>query len=222
MSGCYPYQPSGFVPSGLAALIATNVSSSIPIPSIGSKYVLVVVNNGPVVAFVAVGNVGVVASTSSTPLLPGQSVAMQQGFSTTVAAVTVYGAAQLLVQSGTGTPNTGLSSCGVSGDMPWCPTLPDLTIGATGTTPGTAAVVPYLANTLINSGPGGGIIIGVPASSWNGIRPIFTNWSGGNVTVYLYSGDLYYGQSVAYGQTLVHTQSMSLSVSQIGAVLVQN
>jgi len=111
--------------------------------------------------------------------------------------------------------------CGTTSFGP-AQTLPDFTVGATGTTPGTAAVVPYLANTLINSGPGGAVIIGVPASSWNGVRPIFTNMSGGNVTVYLYSGDLYYNQSVGYGVTLVNTQSMTLSVSQIGAVVVQN
>jgi hypothetical protein len=219
---CYPLSPVSFVPTGLTTLQAMPVSSSVTLPSVGSSYVLLIRNCGPSVAYVAVGNILVIATPQSTPLLPGQSVAVQQGFATTIAAITASGTAELAIQSGTGAPNTDFIPCEGSDDMFGCPPLPSTTVVAAGTTQLTATVLSFLANALINSGGGGGVILTVDPATWNGVRPIFTNESGGQVTVYLRVGASFYGQAVNTGVTLQNTQSMSLSVSQSGAVLVQN
>ena len=99
--------------------------------------------------------------------------------------------------------------------------LPSYTIAATGTTALTAAVVPILAITLINAGAGGGVLIGVPAATWNGYRPVFQNRSGGVITLYPYAGDQFESLAPSAGTTLVNDQSVTLSVALSGAIVIQ-
>ena len=98
--------------------------------------------------------------------------------------------------------------------------LPPYTVAATGTTALTAAVVPILAITLINAGPGGGVLIGVQASTWTGNRPVFQNRAGGAVTLYPYAGDQFESQAAGAGITVQNDQTVTLSVAQSGAIIV--
>ena len=102
--------------------------------------------------------------------------------------------------------------------------LPALTVAATGTTQLTAAVVPCLANILCNSATASnaGVIIAVPASTWAGYRVPFSNRSGLPVYLYLYSGDQFEGLGANAGTLIENDQTVTLSVTQSGSVLVQN
>lgn len=95
-----PWTPIGFVD-----LSATDVSSTATLAGTGVGLIVLVTNQGPAVAYVALGTSSVVATTSSTPLQPGDSLALPQGTSTTAAAITGSGlAATLVVTSGSGCP----------------------------------------------------------------------------------------------------------------------
>jgi hypothetical protein len=98
--------------------------------------------------------------------------------------------------------------------------LPPYTVAATGTTSLTAAVVPELAITLINSGSPGGVLIGVQAATWNGARPVFANRSGGPVKLYPYATDSFESQTAGTSITLQNDQTVTLSVAQSGAIIV--
>jgi hypothetical protein len=102
--------------------------------------------------------------------------------------------------------------------------LPPYTIAATGTTQLTAAVVPFLADILINaaSATGAGILIGVPAADWSGYRPRVTNESGAQVFIYLFSGDQFARLSANEGYQLEDQQSASFGVAQSGIVVPGN
>lgn len=102
--------------------------------------------------------------------------------------------------------------------------LPAVTIAATGNSQATAAIVSSLAVVDINAGAGGGVVMQIPAAQWNGVLPRFINSTPGEVTVYLNGGDQYAAPNTnnPNGYLLQSTQSMTLSVSQSGLVLVLN
>ena len=99
--------------------------------------------------------------------------------------------------------------------------LPPYTVTASGTNQLTAAVVPILAIVLINAGSGAGVMIGVPAAQWAGYEPVFSNRTGGTVTLYPYSGDQFESLGANAGTTIQNDQSVTLSVAQSGAIIVR-
>lgn len=139
------------------------------------------------------------------------------------------------VQQGTlsglsGFPIPPAADPGYGAPLMWpCPTnnfgpaknLPPYTVAATGTTQLTAAVVPILAIVLINAGSGLGVMIGVPAAQWAGYEPVFSNRTGGVVTLYPYSGDQFESLGSNTGTTIQNDQSVTLSVAQSGAIIVR-
>jgi hypothetical protein len=99
--------------------------------------------------------------------------------------------------------------------------LPPLTVAATGTNQLTAALIPYLSVALVNAGAGGGVVLGVQASQWNGQQQVVSNQSGGTVTIYPFSGDQFNDLGANVGYALNDTQSVTLSVMQSGAILIR-
>ena len=97
-------QTNSFQPTGAKSLAVTNASASTALPTTGGNLTLFVTNIGTAVAYVALGGVSVVATTSSPPIQPGQAVAFGQGANSYIAAITASGTASLLLQSGTGVP----------------------------------------------------------------------------------------------------------------------
>ena len=107
-SGC-PTTPSCvtqqiFTPVATFTMAVTAVSSSVTLPTVGPGYTMLVLNGNGAQAFVAVGGVGVVATTASTPIGTGQPLAIPQALNTVIAAVTATGTTTLTVIVGQGTP----------------------------------------------------------------------------------------------------------------------
>lgn len=105
LSGFGTIEPTSFTPSGVDYFALTNVSASIPLPSIGTLLTLLVTNLGPASANFALGNNTIVVSpTIGIPIQPGQSVSIPQGLFTNMAAIAGGNPTTLLVQSGFGIP----------------------------------------------------------------------------------------------------------------------
>ena len=107
-----------FTPSGQTTMAVTTVSARVVFPSTGSGVNLVVTNTASTVAYLALGNSSVVATTTGNPIQPGQTLVFPQGTNTYLAAVTAAGTGSLLVPSGTGVPGVttgGSSSSGGGG-----------------------------------------------------------------------------------------------------------
>jgi len=104
LNGSTCTQTNVFAPSGAAVLSASNVSSSIAFPASGSSLNVMITNQGSAVAYLAMGNSSIVATTTGIPIQPGQTLAFAQGLNTYIAAITASGTVPLLVQSGVGTP----------------------------------------------------------------------------------------------------------------------
>lgn len=118
-SGCATISPNcvqvgTFLPSGIASIVASSVSSNVAFPSAGSSLLAVISNQGPVQVNVQSGNSSItVTPTTGTPLAPGHSVCVAQGLSTNLAVVTGSQAAVIEVQSGSGAcPVAGLPTSG--------------------------------------------------------------------------------------------------------------
>ena len=96
--------------------------------------------------------------------------------------------------------------------------LPSVVIQATGATQVTAAVVTEVSNVLINaaSAANAGVLTAVPAAEYRGREPMISNWSGVTSLYYPAVGDTFIGQAVNTPITLVHTQSVRVSVSANG------
>ena len=96
--------------------------------------------------------------------------------------------------------------------------LPSVVTQATGATQVTAAVVTEVSNVLINaaSAANAGVLTTVPAAEYRGREPMISNWSGVTVVYYPAVGDTFIGQVVNTPITLVHTQSVRVSVSANG------
>jgi hypothetical protein len=219
----YPITPIGFVPCGLTSIQATPVSSSADLPASGASMSLLVLNLGPSTVYVALGGIWVFATLASLPIMPGQSVLLQQGYASSIAAVTVAGDSIVYVQSGIG-PLSPIGENPMPFPFPYPQVVTNLqpySVGATGSTQQTAAIVPFLANILINSASAAsaGIMIAVPAEKWNGAKVPIANFSGLSVLVYLYTGDSFINQAANTSIELVNTQAVVLSVSQSGAVV---
>lgn len=99
---CTPPYPAQFTPTGLTGIVASSVSSAIALPSTGTGLSLVVMNAGPQIAYVAVGNSAIVATPAGTPIIPGGLVSIPQGFASNLAAITIAGSASLTIQNGVG------------------------------------------------------------------------------------------------------------------------
>jgi hypothetical protein len=96
-----PWAPAGFV-----AVDAADVSASAALAVVGVALTVLVENLGPSVAYVALGTSTVVATTSSTPVQPGDALAVPQGTATYAASITASGgAATVNFTSGAGSPN---------------------------------------------------------------------------------------------------------------------
>lgn len=98
-------QQQTFSPTGTTAITASSVSSNVALPASGSNLTVLVTNGGSVTAYVALSTSNsVVATTSSTPILPGASIPLTQGINTYLAGITASGTDVLTITSGTGVP----------------------------------------------------------------------------------------------------------------------
>jgi hypothetical protein len=91
-----------FAPTAAVELQATNVSSSVALPTTGSPTVAIVTNLGQRAAFVALGDDTVEAlQYGSMAVLPGSPVTLTIGANTNLAAITLSGVAGLNIAVGT-------------------------------------------------------------------------------------------------------------------------
>lgn len=93
-----------FQPIVDAPVTATTTSASYTFPTGGSVTVVLVTNNGQYIVYVALGSSTVVAMNTSTPVLPGRSVAALIGTATTIAYLSASNSCPLDIQAGNGTP----------------------------------------------------------------------------------------------------------------------
>ena len=143
--GCLNGSPcvavQAFTPVATTTLAVTTTTGSVAFPATGGGNLnALVTNNGTVTVFYAVGNSLVTATTSSAPLVAGQSVAVVQGANTTLAAITGSSTATLAITSGTGQPainyaaysaagsSVGSVTQGAGGSSPWLVSLGSRTI----------------------------------------------------------------------------------------------
>jgi hypothetical protein len=122
-------QTNVFLASAIATLSASTVSSEIAFPASGSALTLLITNNSLVsTVYVLPGGTSVVATLipPSTPILPGQTIALPQGLNTNIAAVTVSGTASLTIQSGTGVPVLVYGQVSILGGITVTPRQPIL------------------------------------------------------------------------------------------------
>jgi hypothetical protein len=91
-----------FAPTDAVELQATNVSSSVELPTTGSPTVAIVTNLGQRVVFVAMGDDAVEAvQYEAMAVLPGSPVALTIGVNTNLAAITLSGVVGLNIAVGT-------------------------------------------------------------------------------------------------------------------------
>ena len=93
---------ASFAPTGNATLAVTTSTASVALGSAGPT--ALITNNGAATAYVALGGSGVTATTSGTPINAGQSVTLDVGTNTYLAAITASGTASLAITTGTGLP----------------------------------------------------------------------------------------------------------------------
>lgn len=126
-------QTNVFTPSGAASLAVSPVSGSVAFPSVGASLTAVIVNTGSTTAFIVAGNSQVAATLAGTPIAPGQTVAISQGYNTNLAAITASGTTTLSIQSGTGVPVivTGQISAAPLATTPTTQTAGTVTTGGT-------------------------------------------------------------------------------------------
>jgi hypothetical protein len=78
---------NGFLLSGFATLVPTNVSSSVPLPGTpGGPATALVTNTGSSIAYLVLGTSGVTVNGPALALLPGRSIPLTLGDNTTLAA----------------------------------------------------------------------------------------------------------------------------------------
>lgn len=104
---------AAFNPTGQASLSASGTTSNVALGSVGPT--AIVTNTGSVTAYINFGASSVTATTSSYPLLAGQSIAYNVGSGTYMAGITATSTAALLVTTGTGLPAIANGSSGSSG-----------------------------------------------------------------------------------------------------------
>ena len=93
---------AALAPTGQATLAVTTASASVAFGSTGPT--ALITNNGTSTAYIALGTSGVAATTAGTPINAAQSVALDIGANTYLAAITASGTASLAITTGTGLP----------------------------------------------------------------------------------------------------------------------
>ena len=84
---------NGFAPSGVVTLVPANVSSSVPLPGTpDGPATALVTNTGSSIAYLVLGTSGVTVNGPALALLPGMSIALTLGETTTTLAATGQGA----------------------------------------------------------------------------------------------------------------------------------
>lgn len=92
---------SSFAPTAYVALDATTVSSNVTLPTTGSPTVAYVSNMGAAPVFVALGTAGATATANAAmPVMPYGQIALTIGTNTTLAAITDFGTAPLVIAVG--------------------------------------------------------------------------------------------------------------------------
>lgn len=94
---------TAFVPTGNATLAVSNVSARVALPSAGPT--ALITNTGNVPVYVKFGDVTVTAATTDTPIPAQQSIALNIGSNTYIAAITASGTSNITVSTGTGIPS---------------------------------------------------------------------------------------------------------------------
>jgi hypothetical protein len=97
-----------FLVTGNASLSVSSSSARIALPSADTTMVLS--NAGTATAYCAPGNASAVATTTNSPIYPGQARVFATGGAADVACVTASGTTTILVETGSGTPAFGVAS----------------------------------------------------------------------------------------------------------------